>query len=479
MQLCLNVTMMPNSSRSSSTMFPNPKRSACDRCRSQKLRCPPRDHTSQSCSRCTRLGANCITSFHRPLGRISKSRPPGSPRRFSQPELRPMRIEPSEAISLFTARPSPLALPSQSIDLCDESLSVPTNTSQNTPAFFGPRSLGAFLSDDVRFSGGSQNEESEDGESLGFKESYKIGYLSMLNGRNNVESEPTVADTTEMFHQLSDDCISEQPSCVLQCDQRLSHLNVRLSTRLTENFLGLKAHNSNPISRSPSQGSTPSEGARLWSSKALGDILRDTAEFASIIKSYNSRRSSTGQEENSSVGERLDSPSIKPRLGTVVQLDLISAYLQIVATYDNLLQYLCSNFCTDDSPPSSPSLAQDSPAYWLNPVGLEWLQPLPGMEVAGFQVHQGTLQAKLLLETILHHLAIVERLLGLPRTWRATDKRESRGVGLFKDTKACLILDAISMNSFEQSGGDLRSHGELPTVISLRDGIKRLRAFID
>ena len=47
------------------------KRYACDRCREQKLRCPRNQPGDSTCNRCLRLGALCVTSSGRPLGRPS------------------------------------------------------------------------------------------------------------------------------------------------------------------------------------------------------------------------------------------------------------------------------------------------------------------------------------------------------------------------------------------------------------------------
>ncbi|KAK1480382.1 hypothetical protein CTAM01_14429 [Colletotrichum tamarilloi] len=45
------------------------KRYACDRCREQKLKCPRSQPDGGTCERCLRLGAMCVTSIGRPLGR--------------------------------------------------------------------------------------------------------------------------------------------------------------------------------------------------------------------------------------------------------------------------------------------------------------------------------------------------------------------------------------------------------------------------
>ena len=53
--------------------FPTLRRSACDRCRKHKLRCPPRANATQSCQRCVRAGLQCITGYTKPLGRASSN----------------------------------------------------------------------------------------------------------------------------------------------------------------------------------------------------------------------------------------------------------------------------------------------------------------------------------------------------------------------------------------------------------------------
>lgn len=53
---------------------PNQKRSACERCRRQKLRCSRQDSDETRCSRCARLDFNCIAGQQRRIGRPSRAR---------------------------------------------------------------------------------------------------------------------------------------------------------------------------------------------------------------------------------------------------------------------------------------------------------------------------------------------------------------------------------------------------------------------
>ncbi|KAF9874431.1 hypothetical protein CkaCkLH20_07994 [Colletotrichum karsti] len=53
---------------------PNQKRSACERCRRQKLRCSRQDSDRDSrCSRCSRLGFPCVSGQQRRIGRPSRA----------------------------------------------------------------------------------------------------------------------------------------------------------------------------------------------------------------------------------------------------------------------------------------------------------------------------------------------------------------------------------------------------------------------
>ncbi|KAF4625319.1 hypothetical protein G7Y89_g12847 [Cudoniella acicularis] len=108
-----------------------------------------------------------------------------------------------------------------------------------------------------------------------------------------------------------------------------------------------------------------------WSTKLFGETLNNTSNLLAILQSY-----------------KKSSPQ---NLSIIVLLNLLSAYLQIVTIYDKLLQCLCKQLSS-----SSPS------------------QILPGLQLAGFSVQQSNLQTKLLMDVMLHQLAAMEQVLGLP-----------------------------------------------------------------
>ncbi|KAI1135884.1 hypothetical protein F5Y05DRAFT_164398 [Hypoxylon sp. FL0543] len=430
-----------------SDIFPTSKRSACDRCRSQKLRYPPREQATDRCSRCTRLGVQCTTSFHRPLGRVSKS--------SSAPSR---RIQPS---------PSPFStLPSQSLGAHGQSSPGPTSSSGGDcdSALFSFTSLETQLSTNFPFAS-SQTSQPLDHSPFSSKHFDALASFPISDYSNIAEDGPAHIETDiEEADEVNGSHLPTQPSSNLDCDKRLSHLNHKLSTRLEQCFLRIN-HNSHATPLSPSQESSGSaESASPWDSHALGDILRDTVEFIAIIESY-----TPGRDSSSTTRTNV------PLLGTVVQLNLLSVHLQLIATYDRLLQHFYSQLCTDPLTPPSPTSSARTP-----PAHRSGMLDLPGMDVAGFRVQQGTLQTKILLETILHHLGIVERVMELPIAWRVTDRqRDSRGMGLFENRQARLVLEAVGLSTLSLTEGALDDQGKLPAIASLRDGIQRLQVVIE
>ena len=85
--------------------FPISKRSACDRCRTQKLRCLPRDLVTGSWCRCARLGSKCTTTYPRPTGRPSKASLNASQPKAPGPEQASMIV-----FSATQGPPSPTSL---------------------------------------------------------------------------------------------------------------------------------------------------------------------------------------------------------------------------------------------------------------------------------------------------------------------------------------------------------------------------------
>ncbi|KAI0194527.1 hypothetical protein EV127DRAFT_405523 [Xylaria flabelliformis] len=454
----------------SSTTFSTSKRSACDRCRGHKLRCPRRESAAQSCSRCIRLGVHCVTSFQRPLGHSGNSGLSGYPRKLSRPGSRTTRIEPEDSRSMDTVQMPLPEIPSLSVREYEEYLSMPINGFQSCSDAFDPISLDGFSPPNSQCPGSEELDFDDEKYSSISESLMNLEFWPGPDDNSNALPRSTSLDTVNVPSY-----IQTQAPRILQCDERLSRLNLRLSARLEEHPRQSSSYASSPLSCS-SPNTLSSEPSERWDSQCVGNILRDTADFISIIESY-------GHDETPSAGrnilssECLDASSMNSGLGTIVYLEVLSAYLLIVATYRDLLYHLCNRFSIGKSVAASP--AQSSSSHYSNYFAPEQVTPLPTMEVAGFQVQHSVLQTKLLLETIVYQLAQMEQLLGVPQSWRATDKRRYQGVGLFDNSKTRFLVDAVHLSNLGQSTGTSGGDAQLSAVASLRDHIRSLRSFLD
>lgn len=427
-------------------VFSTAKRLACERCRHQKLRCPPRDQPTEPCSRCARLGTHCVTGYPRPHGRTIRKGSLTRGRTSSRPEL---RLRPSTSLIQTILPECGKLAPTLSSEislqdsLChDGSPQLSIISSQEQETVFTPFVEAAFKCDMPHFHR-AQNGDIGDGFWPNYQDLYKFDDLPAINTTsNNTEGE---LDTLGMGDDSSQSsCSSATPNPFAsswEYDQRLSQLNLSCSTRL-ENSLDITETSKSGAISSDLNNMSYEEGS--WSETNLGELLRDMSEFISIVQSYKRAESA------------------RPYLGTVIQLNILSIYLQFVAISDKLMQCLCMQFN-----PSNPLCIQ------VGLSGAEGPQPLPGLHLAGFQVQQGSLQASLLLHTMEHQFSTMERLLGLPSEWQVVGKQKVHTGGLLGNEKGRLILDAVTIGN----GGPAR--GDLFTVASLRNSIYTFRRHIN
>ncbi|KAK3309302.1 uncharacterized protein B0T15DRAFT_515176 [Chaetomium strumarium] len=352
--------------------FPTSKRSACNRCRSQKLRCPPREPGSEACSRCIRLGAKCETSYPRPPGRGGGGRTSGSSVSASQlkPKPPPSSVDaiaaglflPPTADAGHVAHAAPsvgsvssqhlhnfaFSLPEDSLDmfgltpLFDNHIH---NLSHNEdPASFLDDVTGAvpplLHSGDV--SSTTWGHGPVDGDRLREDEDQE---------EQQQDEEDEDADGDEGLGAGTGTSIS-QLTHVLDCNHRLSALSLDLSRQLRQYLIvaspartqgGTPTHPEMMVldQAEESSSTTPEEPL---ASRLLADALADSAEFLTIIQSYRPEKRrmnnpNTNSSSSSSTSSTSGGPST-PRPGMVVTLHLLVVYLQLVAIYDRLLHLL-------------------------------------------------------------------------------------------------------------------------------------------
>lgn len=486
--------------------FSTPKRSACDRCRSQKLRCPPRGHSAEPCARCTRLGARCVMSSHSAVGRNNKTPIQQRPK----PALRPKgmadtRSVPETSSETAMADPmgtthdtSPFLIPDDNLDVFSSRSIGPTEHLFTDAMMFRDRSHSDANDDDMGVNISDLLYPDRDNYSplhsppvVSMGSTLSIGSAAS-GSRSGINSgiDSAAADSPRIREQKSGYFgPNEDLSLVLGWDHRLSNLCLNLSRRFhqCQAVLCSRQDRNSPETHSDCDiGMTTAalqQQEMSWSPKLFGDALSDVSEFLLIIQSYRSL-----PQENATEGARL---------GIIVMLNLLSAYLQIIAIYNKLLQCLCSQLFGSASSSSS-CCSSPSPAYSSTSIldhGEARLQTLPGLQLAGFAIRQGNLQTKIIVDAMLHYFASVERLLGLPAELCVTDKsrrntsysRQDTGGGLFESDEHIRGLLAALINSgngnstgksfqMATTGGE---HCWLSALSSLQAMIGRVQVFLD
>jgi hypothetical protein len=451
--------------------FSTSKRSACDRCRSQKLRCPPRESSTEACSRCSRLGARCMTSYSRLTTRLGRGNATSGALHPSRPVLKPKGTV-----------PSPTHTSPQSQDLAPPSLPNSTLSSlTNYNSISATAAVGAAsrptsypdLNQALEFTRPEHDLDSFASKHMGTVFTSSVSYQDRTEpvvtdvlylGFNNVpilqsQSSSTcdTANTTSVPVQKQKQWNQEasrraSPTKVLECDERLSTLSANLS-RHHQQCLALLEDGSKERS---SVDSTEIQGCKeSRSSKLFGDALSDTAEFLAIVESYGS-----GEVGGASITGATcagNSATSSTRVGLIIILSLISTYLQIVALYEKLFYDLCQQL--------------------LNPPAGSGLQILPGLRLASFSVQQGNMQTKILVQAILYQFDKIERCLGLPVEFRVTEKHEAYHTGVFGDERARILLEAVSNSKWSYVAVD--DHSGLKALPSLQDRIRRAQAYLD
>ncbi|KLU92921.1 hypothetical protein MAPG_11870 [Magnaporthiopsis poae ATCC 64411] len=171
------------------------RRSACDRCRSQKLKCvrAKEDDTSRPCMRCLRIRHPCFTSSAKPPGRNSRRLPPA-------PESTTSLVDAgSDAAGSDAARPANSSTgPKATRRRASEDVSLAS--SQNSPMSMG----WAYMQDE------DQNEDAgvfDDGGILmltPFEENQPIGFEFLMDknpaGFESVASVPLDGHTSPASH---------------------------------------------------------------------------------------------------------------------------------------------------------------------------------------------------------------------------------------------------------------------------------------
>jgi hypothetical protein len=231
---------------------------------------------------------------------------------------------------------------------------------------------------------------------------------------------------------------------ILECDPRLSSLLLDMSRRIQQ-CTAISGPQDSPI-LDASRSADSSPPAENDMTKLIEEAIGDLSEFLVIIQSY------SGDSLDRNVNSKNGSTCQGLRIGIVVIMNLLSAYLQLVAIFDRIFQALCKQLIESSSSES-----------------------MPGLHLTGLSLQAGNLHTKLLSHGILHQFEMIVRLLGMPPELQVTEKSE-QCTGLFQDERAQALVAAI--NSGKGNHVALDDGCDLRVVGSLRDTIKRVQSLL-
>ena len=455
------------------SFFATSKRSACDRCRKQKLRCPPRDNATQSCLRCVRGSFPCTTGYIKPLGRPGGNGGAASSYNGAEPAadlidemaeggldgldmtLLDSQSSPSTATTFGSANSWILTSPDNDDNSTGQVWSQTLTQDKISPNFFDSYTNESLLSNNVLSSTAPlSNIENRNN--------------ALFDGSNRVFSAPSPSELDQGVQIPYATSITEQRSRALsssgenvlsgaECDVRLAQLNLDLSRQMQECVT--KAQYGNTASKDDASCRNPFDitiqsSADQSASQLYGDALRSTSEFLKILLCYDNGNTSTTAVSLTQRQSAISDVSNSTVNFTYV-LNLVSCYLRIIAIFDSLLRQLHE---------LQGRKGTTSPDDGVEVVGL---QTLPDLHLAGFPVQQGSLQTKILIQAIEHQFELIERSLGLPVELRVSDRREIYHSGLLENRWARSLLQAILRAQQGEEGANVFVFDQIPTVGSL------------
>lgn len=357
------------------SLIPTAKRSACERCRKQKVACPPRNDMESDCARCARVGAVCITGYIKPLGKpivhrqstacsdSMSTNTTSSPSQGSQPSHSRETRDPAE----LEERIEPWPLPGMLEDGDFSTWSLEhwvglSNHSEGLQTWMSDNSSASCLEMFQTWNGTSLVEQ------------------NMLNGGDQ-QPVPAPSGQTQILSSNGQSTSSSQDVGkglkAAEYNFRLSQLRVNLARQMLHRMSSSEEPQSSMVDEAAESRPEP------FPSHSLGEALSSTSEFLDLIRLY--KRLGSATWSHSDPGGLLD---------------LIGCYLHLVSLFNHLFQQLHHALRSGGSPAQGDTM--------------QGLQPLPNLHLSGFAVSEGRLQMRILLQATQHQFREVEKDLGIP-----------------------------------------------------------------
>lgn len=418
------------------------KRSACDRCRTQKLRCLRVDgHPTFSCIRCVRSQVECMTSSSKRPGRPTKNLADTS-RQLADPTPGTYREVPASADAMDV-------LPTDADDWFNSgSLDAHFEISSlRCPSVDSGELYSPMIGEGSTFTMSSLSCPTN-GSSTG---------TTLLDGRTESTTSDHYANLQpEQGHIEELQLLDNRPSIPsYDCGLRLSILYRDLSKQLfilrsmpwdmTEVMRLTCIHNSH--------GDFAKAFQANFESNPLAGITKWSAEFAELLGTFQSAMASDCS--NAMSAEIFSST----RLGVTDLLGIISCHMLIVSIYDSIFYHFIDQYL--HNPYSVNLVMQSAPKLFLG--GIE-VPPWPNM------------MGHLLFCLTESQLRPIELLLGLPDEFCVALKRnpssKDRQDGLLSGQCSQSIFTALMQVETEKAAEGIRGKG---VIESLKEKTRRVQ----
>lgn len=430
------------------------QRSACDRCRGQKVRCPRSDQSKdgESCARCIRVGIQCVTSSSRPLGR---------PRIAGVTERGPKRIEREKTLPrILSGNSASPRLPSTTTE------GLQLGSDLWTPSYLNPAS-GHLL--DMSNANGLDVEDLA--PSSIFETNAEPAFDVQLPPHDVLFDLGPMMEPPECYQDdlswltvpkslcSGPPLESSEPADTLTA---LSILNWDISRQISQidvHFCGPVNPISNCFDQLHDPKGNPAEA-----------MLQSTSRFVTILENLNplpltpnepthistkhppSTSDSGDPNSNSKPVETRESAELKP-LSTPVVLMVLSSYILLLGLYDTVFIRVRDSL----------SRLDDICAFF---------QDTPAIRVDGLSSMKLHLYAKIIIQIVEHHFGRLEFLLGLPVEFGLSGQ-PPRSNGLLGTAELSHLLHV----SMTQKTGDPGTSGR-SALQSFKNNLRALQAML-
>ncbi|KAL4792164.1 hypothetical protein BDV19DRAFT_400657 [Aspergillus venezuelensis] len=424
---------------------PPKKRAACDRCRTQKLRClRVSGHPNDHCIRCVRSQMECITS---------SSKRPGRPRNSTNtPRQQQPTPSPNTCIETNAALPA---------------IDIPPQSLENVDDWFNFDSL------DTDYEICSAPWTSVDS---GFESGFPME--GVATSRSSLSTPPLQTAFTPAFltamptHTPIHDHFQDDP-----CDQlpllapqpfaanfdhglHLSRLQRELSKQLYT-LTSMPWHMTKVMQltcfQAPGSSAPSSPSQDDLKSNPLAKIAKTSAEFAQLLCSVQSPIAGDGGSNTSKASTPLS--SIHPRLSMPDLLTILSCHMLTISIYDSIFSHFTEQ--ASHNPGAVNIVLQSAPKLYLGGIAVP-----PRLELLGHLLYCITAS----------QLRPIEMLLGLPDECCVSLKRNSaskdKQTGLFSGQSGQLLFSTLMQVETERATED---RGGLGVIESLKEKIRQIQ----